>query len=325
VTQWAVLGLDGGQTACKACLMGLDGTVLAQSRGGAVDHLTNEAGRLRSRRAVLQALEGLRTGLNGRTVQVAIASVGFSGLTPAGETYVREWIASVFAVERFLISHDAPVNLAGACAGRVPVETVVVIAGGGSVAWALAPDGRVVMSGGWGHAFGDEGSGWQIGRCAVIAALRAQDGRGPASALVSAVSQHFGAPDPAAVKDRYYAGAIGDADLAGLTPTVAAAAEAGDRVASEILASAGAELGQAAAAVLQRLMRLDKTSEVYTTGGVFRAGSVLWDAFVTTVQARAPHAQVRHARFEPVIGAALLGLQALGVEVTDALTAHIDG
>ena len=318
-----ILGLDCGQTSCKACLVTLDGEVLALGRGGAMEHLSSPTGLTSSGESVIESLQDLRRKLGDHSYEVVLASIGFSGgLSPDREHYMREWVCSVFPVVRLLIAGDAVVNLAGA--GEVSSQTVVVIAGGGSIAWATGPDGKEIASGGWSHAFGDEGSGWQIGRSAVIAALRASDGRGPTTLLEDAIARHFGLPEVGGIKELYYSHRIGDPDLARLVPLVVTAAESGDQVALGILAEAGRELGLAAAAIIRRLGWRKGKPEVVATGGVFKAGGVLWDHFCITVRAAADQAEIRRARFDPVIGAVLIGLKDLNITITAALCDRLE-
>jgi|GEM_PF-5717979 len=48
----AILGLDFGQTSSKACLVSLDGTVLARGKSGAIAPLLSPAGFEQCARAV---------------------------------------------------------------------------------------------------------------------------------------------------------------------------------------------------------------------------------------------------------------------------------
>ncbi len=47
--------------------------------------------------------------------------------------------------------------------------------------------GETARAGGWGWRLGDEGSGYDIGHRALIAALRDHDGRGPATLLTESI------------------------------------------------------------------------------------------------------------------------------------------
>gem|GEM_PF-6859441 len=72
-------------------------------------------------------------------MQVRVAVVGFGGMLPELEATVAGWVRRAFPADRVMVLGDAIVNLAGE--PEVPPDTVVVIAGGGSVAWATGPDG----------------------------------------------------------------------------------------------------------------------------------------------------------------------------------------
>jgi hypothetical protein len=50
-------------------------------------------------------------------------------------------------------------------------------------------------------------------------------------------------------------------------------------------------------------------------GGVFKAGELLFGSFRETLLAVSPGALVVRPRFEPVVGAVLLALNELGVEI----------
>jgi len=73
-----------------------------------------------------------------------------------------------------LVLNDVRVAFDGALAGRAGV---LLLSGTGSMAWA-GDGNRDLRVGGWGEAFGDEGSAHWIGREALSEATRALDGRG---------------------------------------------------------------------------------------------------------------------------------------------------
>ncbi|MYS50866.1 ATPase, partial [Streptomyces sp. SID6013] len=78
---------------------------------------------------------------------------------------------------------DAVTAHAGALGGRAGV---VLAIGTGSVAVGIGADGTYARVDGWGPLLGDDGSGARIGTAGLRAALRAHDGRGPATALLDA-------------------------------------------------------------------------------------------------------------------------------------------
>lgn len=128
------------------------------------------------------------------------------------------------------------------------VVGVALIAGTGSIALGRNTQGVLSRAGGWGHVLGDEGSGYDIGRCALRAVMRAADGRGEATTLLPAILQDWGLSEASDILARIYPN--GDkALIARLSTLVLRAAEAGDRTAREIVWGAADELALAACTV----------------------------------------------------------------------------
>lgn len=104
-----------------------------------------------------------------------------------GERHIP-FLSTCIDSEKLYANSDAvPVWFAGA--GKD--AAIVVISGTGSVTYAFWDKGYV-KAGGWGSLLGDEGSGYDIGRRAINAATRAQDGRSGDTRILQAVCQHFG-------------------------------------------------------------------------------------------------------------------------------------
>lgn len=120
---------------------------------------------------------------------------------------------------------------------------VLVLAGTGSMAWGRGPAGERRV-GGWGDAFGDEGSAFWIGRRALARLACHIDGRRPdgdfAAALLAAMDL---SPDD--LSDWVYGSDPLDgrrARIASVARAVSRVAAAGDRTACHLLQAAGREL-----------------------------------------------------------------------------------
>src|SRR5262249_23693684 len=90
----------------------------------------------------------------------------------------------------------------------------------------------------------------------------------------------------------------------------------GDEVALALLADAGQALAALATAVLARLEALNAGLNVYTTGGVFRAGHLILDPMRVTLRMHS-NARVTPAEFAPIIGALFLALRAAEVALDE--------
>src|SRR5262249_54096584 len=104
----------------------------------------------------------------------------------------------------------------------------------------------------WGHLLGDEGSAYDIGRRAALAAARAADGRGPSTALLPLILERWRLTEPRSMIDHVYL-TQEKAPIASLAPAVLEAARHGDQLARAIRRQACDELAQAAIVVIDSI------------------------------------------------------------------------
>ncbi|HEY9084978.1 MAG TPA: BadF/BadG/BcrA/BcrD ATPase family protein, partial [Candidatus Tyrphobacter sp.] len=138
-------------------------------------------------------------------------------------------VAPSLPTRRLVLLHDARIAHAGAFPDGFGV---VVIAGTGSMAYGVAPDGRTRTAGGWGYLFGDEGSGFWIARTALARAMRnfvmvsvAPEGsevepRAKGDSVGAEALQFFDVPDLRVLAKRVYAGTITRKQIASFAQTV---------------------------------------------------------------------------------------------------------
>jgi glucosamine kinase len=313
-----VFGLDGGQTTTKAAVCDLQGRVLAHTTGSGWDHMINPAGRRRCRAAFREVVGRLLPAIQGWDCRAVCLGVT-SGVY--GDVLLRRWARQVLGTTNVVVVPDVVTNFRGADPTGNP--GVVVIAGGGSNSWGRSADGRQAKAGGHGYLLDDEGSGYELGRQAIIAALKAAHGRRPPTALTEVVLRHFQAEDITQVRNMVYTGKIGRGDIAALVPALAEVAAAGDEAAIAILADGARSLAEMAGAVIRRLDLPD--APVYPTGGVFRVGSLILTLFAAALAAAHPTAVVRQPRLPPLGGALVLALEGAGALTVDAVERLHDG
>src|SRR6185437_5862961 len=189
-------------------------------------------GRTRARDAQWRAGRGL-----GPVDEVILGAAGAFAAPDAARALGQALLASLPA-QRVAVTSDAITAHAGALNGQ---PGVVLIVGTGVVALAIDADSALRTSDGWGPWLGDEGGGAWIGAAGLRAALRAHDGRGPATTLLGAARARFGAPRswPAQLTDA--------AALASFAPDVLAARD--DPAARAIVGAAAEALAATARAV----------------------------------------------------------------------------
>jgi len=190
---------------------------------------------------------------------------------------------------------------------------VAVVCGSGLNCAGIGPDGRVVRFPALGELSGDlaHGGGW-LGRAALGAALRGRDGRGRRTELEALVPQHFGKKRPEAVMEALYTLALDPQRMLELAPIVFKAAAGGDAESRNLLDQLADEIVATANAAIRRLRLTKLDFDVILGGGIFRARDRAFvDRIRNGVNAVAPGATLHRLEDPPVIGAALLALDAI--------------
>jgi N-acetylglucosamine kinase-like BadF-type ATPase len=279
-----VLGLDGGGTATRWALRASDGTIVARGAGeGVSGHLFTADAMAMARARLAAILVEVRTAAGARP----LAGVG-GGITGLGrDTPVAAALAAVIAglagVPVAAVRLMGDVEVAFHAAFR-PGEGHLVYAGTGSVGCHVAADGAVVTVGGRGILIDDAGSAAWIARTALSHVLRSEDaapGSGWSTPLGDALAGRIGGTAWDAVRAAVYGverGAIGRLAL-----PVAAAAGAGDPVATGILAEAGRELARLATILVARFGPVP----VALAGGAVDLHPALAASFAAAIPTRA--------------------------------------
>ena len=158
------LGIDGGGSKTRFLLEDHEGRELAQLETGPSNWISSGPSTAR---------ESISRGILSLPSPPDIVCGGFAGAgRPEGVEFYRTCVSSLLPQARVFIETDAHIAYIGAI-GLIP--GVLLLVGTGSIAIARKTDGTFLRTGGWGPTFGDEGSGFWIGREAIRLALRAHD------------------------------------------------------------------------------------------------------------------------------------------------------
>jgi N-acetylglucosamine kinase-like BadF-type ATPase len=201
-------------------------------------------------------------------------------------------------------------------AGTTSTWGIGVVCGTGLNCAGVGPDGRSVRFPALAELSGDfaPGGSW-LGVRALGLALRAADGRGAPTLLSRRVPDHFAEADAEAVLTGVYTGVIPYGRLFELAQVLLEAAAEGDgpsREAADILAD---EVVAFVGAAITRLGVADTDVEVVLGGGVFDTDDAGFHARVARgIGAVAAGARLLRLDAPPVLGAALLGLDAIGAD-----------
>jgi N-acetylglucosamine kinase-like BadF-type ATPase len=299
------LGVDGGQSGTGALIGDETGRVLGAGSGGPCNHAAAAEGREKLVHAVGGSVAAAcaEAGLDPRAVRFAAACFGMSGGPEDKQAILRE----ILPADVVVVTDDAAIALAGATAGQ---PGIVAIAGTGSIAFGRNADGRTARTGGWGYIFGDEGSGFDIARQALRAALRAEEGWGPPTALVRALLDATGSADANGALHRFYTPDWPRSRVAALAPLVDEAAMAGDATACDILHNAAQQLAVLTSSVRRQLWKPGEPARVAWTGGVFRS-RILLDRYRYLVELEDGN-RAGPPEYDPAAGALLEAYRAVG-------------
>lgn len=320
VTMEIILAIDGGGSRTRCLGIDRDGHVVGEGISGPSNHLLVDLN------VVKQSLaEGIdQTFKSGRVslstvacLSAGLAGVDFDGAgAPEMEAVLRD-----LGFERTVINGDMVIAHAGALGLGAGV---IALAGTGSAILGVAPNGERVKIGGWGPIYGDEGSAYRVGQMALTAAARAYDGRGSQTALKDEIPRFLGLKDFKETISQVYSEAMQPRDIATLSRVAYEVAEAGDEVARGIFFQAGEELAEGVEAAIRQL-GLDHSKVVVSyQGSVLESCALLRDRFVQTLQRELPECQIVNPRFEPVVGAYLLGRKALSWELSASVLKELE-
>ncbi|HTT26775.1 MAG TPA: BadF/BadG/BcrA/BcrD ATPase family protein [Solirubrobacteraceae bacterium] len=308
-----VVAVDGGGVKTDLALLDSSGTLLSLVRGG-------------SSQAYYLGVEGCVDVLES-LLATAVADAGLGRLERpfaataqlllAGMDLPEDLSALTVAMEqlhwsdRLVLGNDTEALLR---AGTDRGWGIAVVCGTGINCLGLASDGREARFLSFGPESGDWGGGRDVGLAALAAAVRAADGRGPRTRLEEAVPAYFGLGDSLEVARALHVGEIPPIRLGELAPVVLAVCDE-DTVAAEIVHRLTGEVVAFAVAALRRLELTADDPDVVLGGSLLRAVSPRTvEAIASGVQRVAPNARVVVSPSEPIVGAALLGLDALGAD-----------
>lgn len=228
-----LVGVDGGGTGCRARVYAADGRALAEAKGGPANIQTG--GRTAFDNIVATVDDALRAaGLPPSAVSRPRVGLGVAGVTPESRANFQAFGAPFSAYRILSDAHSAALGAHGGADGGV------AMLGTGAVACAVK-GGEARVIGGWGFRVDDLGSGADIGRRAVRAALRAHDGPDAPDAFAIRVLERF---EGDVWRAADWAIRAHPWEYAAFAPLVFELSDAGDETAEAIVARATSELNR---------------------------------------------------------------------------------
>lgn len=287
-----LLAVDGGQTTLRAGA----GDLRAESPG---PRRTDDPATL------ADAVIALWRRLDRPHVDTIALGLSMLPAAPGDRVEVAEHLQRQTAAATVIMADDGITAHLGALPD---LEGISVTAGTGVACTGFMPGHPVAVVDGAGFLLGDEGGGFWIGREGRRAAVRAHDGRGPATALTAAAEARFGSL--AGLPDRLHEDARPAETIAGFAVDVQQLAA--DPVAADIVGRAAAALRESAEAAARRT----QATVVSLGGRALTAGGPLHAA---------TRAQLAASGFTTVdaAGTPLDGARRLTAGLPDAFAPHV--
>ncbi len=202
------------------------------------------------------------------------------------------------------VTHERILQLSegemGMYAGCVSGDAVVALSGTGSDIYYVKGNKTVDAVGGWGALVADEGSGYWMGREALIASIHDYEERGPKTMLKDMIAERLYPDDFRKSVFTIYETSSPARSIAAMSRIVDAAARAGDQVAVSILERAAALLCDQVESIY-RFYPEAKAYKLMVTGGSWK-NYLLFERFCGGIKKMLPGKEVETPVFEPIVG-----------------------
>ncbi len=314
-----VIGVDQGGSGTRAVVCTLDGRLLGTGISpGACHAFEGMAFAMDATQTAVQ------NALNQANLQPGRAEIYAGGHT--GADWDDEYDLLCNAVKQLRIAEQVVIvndSIAALRGGTAASYGCILVAGSGANCAVRAPDGREFIY----HYYHDNDlqGGSALGQAALNAIYRAETGRPPQTSLRERVLSLLDLPDVDALMRGRVEGKITGDQVLDIAPLVFEAAENGDQAAVNIVTHFGVGCAELLVNGIKRLEMTDLEVEIVLSGGIFKAESpLLREILARDIRMEVPNAKFIEARFEPVVGAALLALEQQGIEMNANIRANID-
>ncbi|MCY4193661.1 MAG: ATPase [bacterium] len=307
-----LVAVDGGNSKTDIALVASNGTVLGTARTAAGSYhavgmetmIGNIEGGIRE--------ASVAGGLDPDDLDPALGVYCLAGADlPVDDRRLQQVLGAAGIAQKTIVLNDA---FAGLRAGSTTGWGISLVCGAGMNCAGVGPTGHTVRFPALGALSGDEGGGGDLAVRALGAAVRGQDGRARRTSLETLIPEHFSLRRPIDVVAAVHVGDVPHNALLGLAPVVFAAAQEDDEVARELVNWLADELVLMGASAIRRMRRARSAFEVVLVGSIWKTSdSGFHDRVRDGLLAVGPQAVLRPLAAPPVLGAALLGSDRLGL------------
>lgn len=271
------IGVDGGGTKTTAAVAD-DNGLLFKKEGKSINFYSVGMDSARKNlRAVVSEIEAEL-----KTDSFDAVVIGCSALDgEADGELINELCGGVINAKKIKITSDVHIALESMGESVCPC---VAVCGTGSMAVGKNDAGEVLVSGGWGHIVGDEGSAYAI----AIDGLRLcceQSDKGENTALLASALEFFNVADFRDAIDVIYSPETTKDILASFASCIGRLSQQGNKTASAIITRQAERFAQTVIILLEKIKACDSLG-LY--GGVLRNNSAFAEAFCKKIKEKHP-------------------------------------
>lgn len=293
-----IIGVDGGGTSTETIAYTLEGTEMYRTKTGFGNLLNGvEKGLAHIQIGIERMFEKFGQN-NCQLVVLGLAGVDSGDFRAIIKENLKSYAVKTVILNDAWLAHYALLKGEAGC---------LVISGTGSIMIGRykSEEARV---GGWGHILGDRGSGYGIAKAATQELLQSIDEGRSFTALEEKIleAKNFSTPFELV---RFIYSASKD-EVAELTLTIAAAAEAGDKQAHHLLDEAGRSLAHETILLIQKL-EIPQAPKVAVTGSVLLNNEQVYKMFKKAVRKSYEDAEFVREQVSNTVGAYYYYLQEL--------------
>src|SRR5271156_2498836 len=297
------LGFDGGGTKTDCFLVDAENKVLAHATAGPSNPI--RAGYAKAWFTLSDAADLVleRCHLKSSDIRGICAGIGGAGRDVVARR-IAVFLERGFPEAAVSVTSDLEITLQAAVGDA---EGIILVVGTGSAAYGRDAEGHVARAGGRGPWFSDEGSGFDIGRRALAAVVRADEKRGPATALAAKMLPFLQCRDWSQVVDSVVKNP--DDVFPRIFPLVAELGDEGDIVSREILSGAAQSLVDLAGSVIEKLGMQNREVPVAKAGGTLGRSKFFDEAIEAGLHRVAPRARIISLQMKPAEAAAKIAIR----------------
>jgi N-acetylglucosamine kinase-like BadF-type ATPase len=292
------IGIDGGGTKTDCILVDNNFNILCSANNGPLNLLSS--GINESAKTVCKLINSCISKLNINLSLIKCIGVGAAGAGRIDDSNKLEIkLKELLSVPIFVkVFTDADAALEGAFNGK---PGCILISGTGSIIYGKNNNGQFQRCGGYGKILGDEGSGYMLGKKALIAALKEFDCRGEKSLITSLLKEKYQIKSAQDIINQVYKKNM---DISALAPLVLASAGNNDLVALKIVEEETNELLDLISSMMRKLKK-DKL-EICFTGKLISTVNIFSITLRKKITESGMDLIIKEPEFPPAMGSVFL-------------------